>query len=249
MSVCENSSTAILTPLESNSSEEAMAAAKKARSGDVQSFVDIQIEDLKLKDTGKKQKDSEDSLVVLPLESFNLTPSGWLSTKYGFDLNNKYGKPSFLGGEKTDKASESLSMRIVLDEETTAFFKRLDEHVSEEYQKLRKVQWQPIVTEDKLFGTSSSVKVFVVLAGNSLTKLTVVADEKVDRGEGWDFLKDYLDKMVNFYNAEVKVCVRPRSIWHIDGKAGLSLAATRLVLRAHAKVENDPFGDDAELLA
>jgi hypothetical protein len=58
-----------------------MAAAKKARSADVQSFLDIQIEDLKLKDTGKKQKDSEDSLIVLPLESFNLTPSGWLSTK------------------------------------------------------------------------------------------------------------------------------------------------------------------------
>lgn len=249
MPACKKSSKAVvLTPLEP-SDDEAMAAAKKARSGDVQSFADIQIEDLKLKDTGKKQKDSEDSLVVLPLESFNLTPSGWLSTKFGFDLNNKFGKPSFLGGEKTDKASESLSMRILLDEETTAFFKRLDEQVSQEYQKIRKVQWQPIVTEDLIFGGSSSVKVFVVLAGNPLTKLTVVANEKVDRGEGWAFLKDYLDKMVNFYNAEVKVCVRPRSIWHVDGKAGLSLAATRLVLRAHAKVENDPFGDDAELLA
>jgi hypothetical protein len=67
-------------PLEPSDAE-AMAAAKKARSADVQSFLDIQIEDLKLKDTGKKQKDSEDSLIVLPLESFNLTPSGWLSTK------------------------------------------------------------------------------------------------------------------------------------------------------------------------
>jgi len=228
----------------------ASPSAKKARSADVQSFRDVQLEDLKLKDTGKKLKDSEESLIVLPLESFNLTPSGWLSTKFGFDLNNKYGKPSFLGGEKTEKASESLSMRILLDKETTAFFKRLDEQVSQEYQKIRNVQqWQPIVTDDLLFGGNSTVKVFVTLAGAALTKLTVVANEKVDRGEGWEFLKDYLDKMVNFYNAEVKVCVRPRSIWHIDGKAGLSLTATRLVLRAHVKVENDPFGDDAELLA
>ncbi len=248
MTVCRKISEVFLTPLEPSDAE-AMAAAKKARSADVQSFLDIQIEDLKLKDTGKKQKNSEDSLIVLPLESFNLTPSGWLSTKFGFDLNPKFGKPSFLGGEKTDKASESLAMRILLDEETTAFFKRLDEQVSQEYQKIREVHWQPLVTDDLLFGGSSNVKVFVVLAGSPLTKLTVVANEKVDRGEGWPFLKDYLDKMVNFYNAEVKICVRPKSIWHFNGKTGLCLAATRLVLRARAKVENDPFGDDAELLA
>jgi len=248
MTVCRKISEVFLTPLEPSDAE-AMAAAKKARSADVQSFRDIQIEDLKLKDTGKKQKDSEDSLIVLPLESFNLTPSGWLSTKFGFDLNPKFGKPSILGGEKTDKASESLAMRILLDEETTAFFKRLDEQVSQEYQKIREVHWQPLVTDDLLFGGSSNVKVFVVLTGSPLTKLTVVADEKVDRGEGWPFLKDCLDKMVNFYNAEVKICVRPKSIWHVNGKTGLSLVATRLVLRARAKVENDPFGNDDELLA
>jgi hypothetical protein len=85
------------------------------------------------------------------------------------------------------------------------------------------------------------------LAGAQLTKLTAVDDKKVDRGEGLEFLQDYPEKKVNFFNADVKVCLRIRSIWFQDGKAGLSLAATNLVLRR--MVEVDPFGDDAELLA
>ena len=48
-------------------------------------------------------------------------------------------------------------------------------------------------------------------------------------------------------NADIKVCLRIRSIWFQDGKAGLSLAATNLVICR--TVEVDPFGDDAELLA
>lgn len=231
--------------LETPSSDTAMADAKRARS-DVRSFADISVDALKLKVNHTPQKEV---MVKVPLGDFNLTPSGWLSSKFGFDLNCKFGKPSFLGGAKPEKVtSESLSMRITLDAETTTFFKELDEKVSTEYLMVQKdAQWQSMVTDDLLFNTGSTIKVHVVLTGGPLTKLTVVTNGTVDRGEGWEFLKDYLDKKVNFYNTEVKVCLRPRSVWHKDGKAGLSLEATRLVLRP--QVEVDPFGDDAELLA
>ena len=222
-----------------------MAESKRARS-DVRSFADISVEDLKLKVAHQEGKSPS---VRVPLGDFNLTPSGWLSSKFGFDLKPKYGLPSFLGGVKPEKATtaECLSMRITLDAQTMAFFKELDEKVSSEYLIVQKANWQSIVYEDLLFNGGGSIKVHVVLAGGSLTKLTVVDNGKVDRGEGWEFLKDYLDKKVSFYNTEVKVCLRPRSVWLKDGKAGLSLEATRLVLRL--PVDVDPFGDDAELLA
>ena len=88
------------------------------------------------------------------------------------------------------------------------------------------------------------------LKGKDLTKLTLVQNEKIDRGEGWDFLKGYMDSCNDFRNAEVKVCLRFKKVWHVAGKAGLKLHATRIVLRAAAAPEEvDPFADDAELLA
>jgi hypothetical protein len=224
-----------------------MANAKRARI-EVQSFVEVRVEDLRLKELDLKKDSGAPVVAVIGLTPFNLTPSGWLSTRYGFDLNGKYGKPSFLGGEKSEKSkSESLAMRVSLDAETAAFLKRLDEKASEEYKKIHDVTWQPLVSEDNLFNGGSNVKVQVALTGSPLTKLTVVEGTKIDRGEGWEFLQDYLEKKGNFSNADIKVCLRIRSIWFQDGKAGLSLAATNLVLRR--MVEVDPFGDDAELLA
>jgi hypothetical protein len=225
-----------------------MADAKRARI-EVQSFVEVHVEDFRLKELDLKKDSGVPVVVVIGLTPFNLTPSGWLSTRFGFDMIFKYGKPpSFLGGEKSEKSkSESLAMRISLDTETAAFLKRLDERASEEYKKIHDVTWQPLVSEDGLFSGGSNVKVQVALTGSPLTKLTVVEDKKVDRGEGWEFLQDYLNRKGNFSNADVKACLRVKSIWAQDGRAGLSLAATNLVLRR--MVEVDPFGDDAELLA
>jgi hypothetical protein len=220
-----------------------MAVAKRARI-EVESFTQVRVEDLRLKELDKDS--SAPVVIVFGLLPFNLTPSGWLSTRYGFDLNGKYGKPSFLSGEKSEKKSESLAMRISLDTATAAFLKQLDEKASEEHKKIRDVSWQPLVSEDSLFNGGINVKVHVALTGSPLTKLTVVEGTKIDRGEGWAFLQEYLGKG-NFFNADVKVCLRVRSVWFQDGKAGISLGATNLVLRR--MVEVDPFGDDAELLA
>ena len=174
--------------------------------------------------------------------SCNLTPSGWLSTKFGFDVNCKFGKPSFLGGTVPENvASEGLAMRIVLNDETTTFLKEIDEKAAEEYKKLCKAEWQPLLTEDA-FGGNASVKIQVVLTGKGLSKLTVVHNEKIDRGEGWDFLKGYMISCNDFRKAKVKVCLRFKKIWHVAGKAGLKLVATRIVLRAAAAPEEaDPL--------
>lgn len=254
MPVCRKFSDQALGSLETASCDDAMAAAKKART-EVVNFTDASVEKLKFKDIGKTKNGTPCVLVLHDGfgATFNMTPSDWLSTKYGFDLNCKFGKPSFLGGTAAEGAtSEGLSMRISLNEETSAFLKEIDEKASEEYKKLTKAEWQPLVNTDSatMFGGSPTVKINVGLKGKELTKLTIVSNDKVDRGEGWEFLKEYLDRCNDFKNAEVKVCLRFKKIWHMAGKAGLKLHATRIVLRAAAAPEEvDPFGDDTELLA
>ena len=79
-----------------------------------------------------------------------------------------------------------------------------------------------------------------------LTKIAIVHGGKVLRGEGWDFLKPYMDLL---RHAEVKAVVRVKKLWNVAGKAGLKLEATQLVLKATEKpTEADVFGDDAALI-
>ena len=253
MPVCRKISDLALGSLETPSCDD-MAAAKKART-EVVNFSDVSLEKLQFKDIGKT-KSGTPCVVVLHDgfgATFNLTPSGWLSTKFGFDVNCKFGKPSFLGGTVPENVtSEGLAMRIALNDETTAFLKEIDEKASEEYKKLCKAEWQPLVNTDSvtMFGGDPTVKIQVGLKGKDLTKLALVQNEKVNRCEGWEFLKQYMDSCNDFRNAEVKVCLRFKKIWHVAGKAGLKLHATRIVLKAAtAPEEVDPFADDAELLA
>ena len=75
----------------------------------------------------------------------------------------------------------------------------------------------------------------------------IVKDGKVQRGEGFDFLKTF-DGSLN--NAQVKLVFRVRKVWQHSGKAGLSLEATQLALTPTEKaVEENVFADDEALLA
>jgi hypothetical protein len=250
-SVVSNSQVASQPPPCQDACED-MAAAKRART-EVVNYTDLALEKVQFKEIGKS-KNGSPTVVVLHEGfgvTFNLTPSGWLPVKYGFDLSPQYSRPSFLGGATPTDAtmSESLALRIYLDAEQAEFLKEIDQKASVEYQKLYNAVWQPLVTEDTLFGGKASVKIHVCLKGNDLSKLAVVHNDKVDRGEGWGFLKDYMASCGHFKTADVKACLRFKSVWNVDGKAGLKLHATRLVLRAIVAPEHDPFGDDAELLA
>ena len=51
------------------------------------------------------------------------------------------------------------------------------------------------------------------------------ADEKLRTGKGWDFIKD-----VRFANAKAKLAFAPVRIWHKEGKAGVALQASLLVV-------------------
>jgi hypothetical protein len=79
----------------------------------------------------------------------------------------------------------------------------------------------------------------VVLKGNDLTKLAIVVDGKVERGEGWQFQEPFIKRGNSFKFADVKL-----------GKAGLGLEATQLVLKPSERpTEEEAFGNDNDLLA
>jgi hypothetical protein len=49
---------------------------------------------------------------------------------------------------------------------------------------------------------------------------------KFTDGKGWEFVKDF-----HFQNAKAKVAFAPVRVWEKDGKAGVALEATELVIQ------------------
>ena len=235
----------------SNSSEDfelAMASAAKKAKLEVTAFTQIDLEKLTLKQLGKSKNGQT---MVFPLVAgeairTNLTPNDWFTAPFGFDLSGTYEKPSFLGGKAPETLDypESLSLKLNLQEAQGEFLMKLDEAAQKAYAETSPAKWSPLVTgKDKY----TSCKVSVVLRGAGLTKLVVVEDGAVKRGQSFEFLESFKK---NFRYAEVKLVVRVKKLWCMGGKAGLSLEATQLVLKPTARPEEeDAFSNDTDLLA
>ena len=217
--------------------------AKRARI-EVKTFKDLDLSKFTLKNNGKgKNGQNTYPLVADEPIRFNLTPSGWLQTPFGFDISGKYEYPSFLGGPEPDKvgSSEGLSLRLNLQPEQAEFLGKLDATSQKAFADIIQTDWSPLVITDDL-RKLVSCKVKVVLKGADMTKLTIVKNSVVSRGEGWDFSN-------NCSRAEVKLTARVKKLWNMAKRAGLSLEATQIVLRIDKAVEEEAFADDAELLA
>ena len=114
---------------------------------------------------------------------------------------------------------------------------------------IAKAKWNSLVTEGSLFNKAST-KVMVVLKGNDLTQIAVVDNNQVVRGEGWDFLKRFVESGNTFKQSDVKLVAKVQKLWNVSGGAGIKLEATQIVLRTTERPkEASVFGDDAELLA
>ena len=75
----------------------------------------------------------------------------------------------------------------------------------------------------------------------SLKIYNSTADEKLLTGQGWNFTKD-----VRFANAKAKLAFAPVRIWHKEGKAGVALQASLLVVDESDQrpALSDCFGKD-----
>jgi hypothetical protein len=237
-------------------SEDEMADQPQSKRARVEiaipSFGEVDLSKFSLKDNGKgKNGHLAYPLVDGQVVRFNLTPSGWLKTPFGFDIQTKFEKPSFLGGKEPEKAGapEGLNLRINLGDAEAQFLNEFDSHCHVGFEKLTKAKWTSLVADGGLFGKTST-KVMVVLKGHELTKIAVVDNNQVVRGEGWDFLKQFLDSGCNFKHSDVKLVAKVQKLWNVSGGAGIKLEATQIVLRTTERPkEMSAFGDDAELLA
>jgi hypothetical protein len=218
----------------------------------IPAFAEVDLSKFSLKDNGK----GKSGHLAYPMVDgqpvrFNLTPSGWLKAQFGFDVQTKFEKPSFLGGKEPEKPGtpEGLNLRINLGDAEAEFLSELDSHCQAEFDKLAKAKWNSLVTEGSLFGKSST-KVTVILKGNGLTQIAVVDNNQVVRGEGWDFLKQFVESGQTFKQSDVKLVAKVQKLWNVSGGAGIKLEATQIVLRITERhKEMNVFGDDAELLA
>ena len=228
-------------------------STKRARI-EIKPFTELDISEFTLKDKGKGKNGGHMAYPLLAGETirFNLTPNEWLRTPFGFDVDSKFDKPSFLGGKVPDRAdaSEGLSLRLDLASAQEEFLTKLDNATQEAFGEIAAdAKWSSAVTTNPVF-KSALCKVLVVLKGADLTKLAIVVDGKVVRGEGWQFLEPFVKRCNGFKFADVKITVRVKKLWNVAGRAGIGLEATQLVLKPSERpTEEDAFADDAELLA
>jgi hypothetical protein len=237
-------------PSECSDTEAMEPVVKRARI-EVKPFQEINLNQFILKNNGKgKNGQNTFPLVAGEPIRFNFTPNGWIETPFGFDISGKYEYPSFLGGPSPDKEGtpECLSLRLNLHPEQAEFLSKLDDVSQKAFALVAEATWNPLVAKDTMRNLESS-KVKVVLKGADLTKLTIVHNGAVTRGEGWDFLKGFLAGSGNCRRAGVKATVRVKKLWNVAKKAGLSLEATQMVLRIDKPVEEEAYSNDAELLA
>lgn len=217
------------------------------------SSMKLELDLFTLKDNGRNKSGGMNAFPLIKEEviCFNLTPDDWLQTPFGFSLDGKFETPSFLTGKHPEKSgmSEGLSLKVRLADPQVELLKKLDDTAHSAFSRFAEVKWNPLVTEAvKMDGKYNDklCKFNVVLKGDGLTKIKIVDGGKVISGEGWEFLKElgYVNGSSAFKRAEVKAAIKVKKLWHVAGKAGLSLEATQLVLRVYKPSEVDVFCDE-----
>ena len=233
----------------SECSDDVAERASKRACIEVRPYTAVSLDKFALKNNGKG-KGGHNAYPLInggPIR-FNFTPSDWVFAPFGFDISGKYEYPSFLGGKEPERdgASEGLNLRLNLESEHSEFLSKLDALAQNAFAEMTEATWTPMVVHSD---ARYSCKVKVVLKGDDLTKLTIVQNGIISRGEGWDFLQPFLKKNSNCRFAEVKLHARVKKLWNVAKKAGLSLEATQIVLRLDKPMEELAYMDNAELLA
>lgn len=231
-----------------------MADAKRARIVAAKAFTGVKLEGFTLRFTDDRKGGK---FVNLLLDGdhprINVTPSGSLKLVCGFDMLGNVEKTSFNSDAKA-KASEHLTVRVDLNQELEDWLNLLDDKISGEYAKEdAESKWQPLVKQWSTLGQVAefpTVRVQVGLTGEcTALKICDEADASVQvAGQGWEFLSGEAARRhqrCRFYGAAAKMVLRPK-VWKLDGKAGLALFATQMVLKpvVFEKVEElDAFVD------
>ena len=218
-------------PIEVWSSVCTMAADKRPRIFEAYPFQDLPIEKLTLKKPNLVTKsvfyipELKDSVRTAPFVNLTPTKGQWLRVCFDVD-------PDHVSTLKDDKGiPQCFKLIFDVDGEQEMFMNNLDKKLREIFAPKEGVDWFPLLLERAEHASSFGLKV-----STRNTCIKIHDGTKLIEGKGWDFIKDF-----PFQNAKAKVAFAPARVWEKNGKAGIALEATMLVLQAgefRAKMED-----------
>ena len=228
----------------------AASPAKKARVEEPKPFQQLDVDAMTMKIVDGKDEKYYVALLNNEVIEFLLTPAEPTKITWGFDMEGSVEERSFNCAAVKSKGNENLSIRVELGDEQAEFLQKVDEKMQGLFGE--KLEWTPMVTRNPLFNKGTA-KLQVCLKGNeaALTLLKFKPGDVVERGHGWDFLKQFAEadkgRRNAFTGAEVKAVVKLRA-WKMtdkDGKvrAGVSMAATQLFIKPKPHVIVDILED------
>ena len=197
------------------------STSKRARTAAVLDYRDVSVDQLVLGANGEP-------LLGGDVPRINLTPTGSLLVRYGFNLSGDYEKPGFLI-EDTEAKGNWLSIRIGLESAQVDFLKAFEEKCRQDYLETHSdVQWHPLLTlleKEDLW----TVKVRVYFSG-TMSLIKVWEEHGPVLVTDWEQARELMEWYHCFRRADAKVVVKPQ-IWNYGGKAGIKLMTTQLSLR------------------
>ncbi len=207
---------------EESRSEESRCVAtdKKARVSEAYHFPDFPLEALVIR---KPEIPTRTKFFIPELKDnvrapfVNLTPAKgeWLHVCFDVDTDH--------ASTLKDLQGVPLAFKLVIEvnDQQEDFMRALDKRFRVLFTPDDKTDWFPILMEKPEHASSFSIK---VSARNTCIK--IYDGKELRGGKGWDFVKDF-----PFQNAKAKVAFAPVRVWEKDGKAGVALEATMLVLQ------------------
>ena len=148
---CSNSASFSRSPVDSFEEDMSAESAAKRAKIEIPSFSQLNLQEFTLKTVGQTKKDFKfyANISGAPIRA-NLTPTDWMSIRFGFDLSGKYEKPSFLGGSAPERLGcpESLSIKVTLNAAQMEFLKKLDEAAENALSDIMPCKWNRLITPD-----------------------------------------------------------------------------------------------------
>ena len=199
----------------------AMSTEKKPRVSEAFPFQEFPLKKLALKKPDIVTKsvflipELKDS-VRMPFVNLTPTKGEWLRVCFDVDVEH--------ASTLKDDKGIPLAFKLVIDvkdDKQEEFMLKLDKRFRDLFGPGAKTDWHTILMEKVDHASSFSVRVSM-----RNTRIKIYDGKELRDGKGWDFVKDF-----PFQNAKAKVAFAPVRVWEKDGKAGVVLEATMLVLQ------------------
>ena len=151
----------------------------------------------------------------MPFVCLTPTAGEWLRVCFDVDTNH--------ASTLKDDKGVPVAFKLVIDvkDKQEEFMLKLDKRLRELSALDAKIDWLPILMEKAEHASSFSIKVSM-----RNTCIKIFDGKDLRDGKGWEFVKD-----LSFQNANAKVAFAPVRVWEKDGKAGVALEATLLVIQ------------------